>query len=178
MTSEVFGKERLAETKPPLEDQSRRLWDFVSGFEMGQIFLTAFELGVFNLLKEPKTAEQVSGELKTHPKATEKLLDVLVSIGTLDQKDDLYSTAPEMAPFLVEGEPYFARFPNHPSTRIKPPLWWSTRMPVSASTATAIPLLPGWPAKPRCCVPVPREYASSTRVRRSPRTRVATRVAN
>lgn len=110
MTSEVLGRERLAETKPPLTDQSRRLWDLISGFEMGQIFLTAFELGIFNLLKEPKTTEQISSDLKTHPKATEKLLDVLVSIGTLDQKDGLYSTAPEMAPFLVEGEPYFARY--------------------------------------------------------------------
>ncbi|KQC16256.1 MAG: hypothetical protein APR56_00435 [Methanosaeta sp. SDB] len=110
MTSEELGKERLTEAKPPLEDQSRRLWDLVAGFETGQIFLTAFELGVFNLLKEPKTAKQISEELETHPKATEKLLDVLVSIGTLNRIDGLYLTAPNMAPFLIEGELYFARY--------------------------------------------------------------------
>lgn len=110
MTAEELSIERLAETKPPLEDQSRRLWDLVAGFETGQIFLTAFELGIFNLLKEPKTAEKTSDELMIHPKATEKLLNVLVAIGTLDRKDGLYLTAPEMAPFLIEGEPYFARY--------------------------------------------------------------------
>lgn len=110
MMAEELSIGRLAETKPPLEDQSRRLWDLVAGFETGQIFLTAFELGIFNLLKEAKTAEKIAGELKTHPKATEKLLDVLVSIGALDRKGSLYLTAPNMSPFLVEGEPYFARY--------------------------------------------------------------------
>lgn len=110
MMSEELYSERLAEMIPPLEDQSRYLWDMVAGFEKGQIFLTAFELGIFNLLKEPKTVDQISEELKTHPKATEKLLDVLVSIGTLDRRDGLYKTLENMAPFLIEGEPYFARY--------------------------------------------------------------------
>jgi hypothetical protein len=105
MTSEEIGEKRLAEVNPPLEDQSRRLWDLVAGFETGQIFLAAFELGVFNLLKEPKTSKKISEELNTHPTVTEKLLDVLVSIGTLDRIDGLYLTAPNMAPFLIEGEP-------------------------------------------------------------------------
>lgn len=110
MTSEEIGEKRLAEMNPPLEDQSRRLWDLVAGFETGQIFLAAFELGVFNLLKEPKTSKKISEELNTHPTVTEKLLDVLVSIGTLDRIDGLYLTAPNMAPFLIEGEPYLARY--------------------------------------------------------------------
>lgn len=110
MTSKELDIERLAELNPPLEDQSRYLWEIVSGFELGQIFFTAFELGVFNLLKEPKNAEQLSEELKTHPDATEKLLDVLLSIGTLDRIDGLYTTAQNMAPFLIEDEQYFARY--------------------------------------------------------------------
>ena len=112
MISEEIGQDRLAEMEPPLVDQSRFLWDMVAGFEKGQIFLTAFELGIFNLLKEPKTAEQVSAKLETNPKTTEKLLDVLASMGLLAREDSEYLTAPYMVPFLVEGEPYFARYLN------------------------------------------------------------------
>lgn len=112
MMAEEIKRDRLAEMKPPLEDQSRFLWDLVAGFEKGHIFLTALDLGVFNLLKEPKTPEQVSAELETDPQLTEKLLDVLASMKILDKEGGQYLTTPHVAPFLIEGEPYFARYLN------------------------------------------------------------------
>jgi predicted O-methyltransferase YrrM len=107
-----MSAERLAETKPPLEDQGRFLWEIVVGYEKGQAFLTALDLGIFKSLKKPKTLGQLSSELKLHPQVTEKLLDVLVSAGALAREGGSYVTASKMAPFLVEGEPYYARYLN------------------------------------------------------------------
>ena len=112
MTTASLSIERLAEMKPPLDDQGRFLWDLVVGYEKGQVFLTALDLGIFNMLKEPKTVDQFSSELEFNSQVTEKLLDVLVSLGALSKDGDDYVTDPKMAPFLVEGEPYFARYLN------------------------------------------------------------------
>lgn len=112
MNAEIMSAERLAEMRPPLEDQGRFLWDLVAGYEKGQVFLTALEMGIFKLLKEPKTVEQLSLELKSNPKVTKKLLDVLVSLEVLCKEEGNYVTALKMVPFLVEGEPYFARYLN------------------------------------------------------------------
>ncbi|NPV61946.1 MAG: hypothetical protein HPY61_04830 [Methanotrichaceae archaeon] len=113
MTIDVdSGAQRLAEIKPPLEDQAPFLWDLVAGYEKGQIFLSALEMGIFNIAKEPKTVDQLAAELEADPSVTGKLLDVLVSMGVLCNEGDSYVTAPKMAPFLVEGEPYFARYLN------------------------------------------------------------------
>jgi len=98
--------------KPPLEDQGSFLWDLVVGYEKGQVFLTALDIGIFNMLKEPKTAELLSSELRFNTQVTGKLLDILVSLGALSKDGDNYVTDPKMAPFLVEGEPYFARYLN------------------------------------------------------------------
>lgn len=105
-----LSAETLAEMEPPLEDQSKILWDMVIGYEKGQVFFTALDMGVFNRLKEPKSAEGISSEFGCHQQVTEKLLDVLVSSGLLFKEDGRYSIAPKMIPFLVEGEPYFAHF--------------------------------------------------------------------
>ncbi len=104
--------ERLAEIKPPLEDQGRFLWDLVVGYEKGQVFLTALDIGIFDMLKDPKTADQLSSEAKLNSQVTGKLLDVLVSLGALSKDGNNYLTAPKMAPFLVQSEPYFARYLN------------------------------------------------------------------
>jgi len=106
-------KQRLIDIKPPVEDKGKFLLELASGFEKGQIFLTALELGVFTRLKEPKTAEALSTEMGTHYEITRRFLDVLVALGVLARRDDKYITAHEFVPFLVEGEPYFARYLNH-----------------------------------------------------------------
>lgn len=112
MTKAPSSAERLAEMKPPQEDQGGFLWDLVVGYEKGQVFLTALDIGIFNMLKEPKTAELLSSELKFNTQVTGKLLDILVSLGALSKDGDNYLTVPKMVPFLVEGEPYFARYLN------------------------------------------------------------------
>ncbi|OPY54576.1 MAG: Methyltransferase domain protein [Methanosaeta sp. PtaU1.Bin112] len=112
MNAETTRAEKLADMKPPLEDQGRILWELIAGYEVGQIFLNAFDLGIFKYLKEPKSLAQLASELNLHPQATEKFLDVLVSLGLLARNGGGYLTAPKMAPFLVEGEPHYARYLN------------------------------------------------------------------
>ena len=102
--------EKLANKKPPIEDRGKFLRDIALGFEKGQIFLIALKLDVFTQLKEPKTAESLSKDLETHPEITRRFLDVLVALKLLSKREDLYSTATDVTPFLVEGEPYFARY--------------------------------------------------------------------
>lgn len=112
MKSGETETEQLAEMAPPIKDQGQFLWEIISGFEKGQIFLTALELEIFNLLKEPTTVEAISTELETDPQVTAKILDVLASMGLLARDDGKYLITPQMYPFLVEGEPYFARYLN------------------------------------------------------------------
>ena len=102
--------ERLSHKKPPVENKEYFLREMVSWFERGQIFLTALELDLFTKLKEPKTADALSMEMGTHYEITCRFLDVLVALGVLVKHEDRYLTAPDVAPFLVEGEPYFAKF--------------------------------------------------------------------
>lgn len=102
--------EKLANKKPPIEDRGKFLRDIALGFEKGQIFLIALKLDVFTQLKEPKTAESLSKDLETHPEITRRFLDVLVALKLLSKREDLYSTATDVTPFLVEGEQYFARY--------------------------------------------------------------------
>lgn len=100
--------ERLA--KKPLE-KGYFLQEMTSWFEKGQIFLTAVEIDLFTKLKEPKSAEALSVEMGTHYEITHRFLDVLVALGFLSKHEDRYLTAPDVAPFLVEDEPYsFAKF--------------------------------------------------------------------
>ncbi|NQE05393.1 hypothetical protein C5S32_05945 [ANME-1 cluster archaeon GoMg1] len=102
--------ERLADKKPPVKDKGKFLQDMAMGFEKGLIFRTALEFDAFTKLKEPKTAEALSMEMETHHEITSRFLDVLVALGLLSKHEEQYVTAPDIAPFLVEGEPYSARY--------------------------------------------------------------------
>jgi predicted O-methyltransferase YrrM len=99
----------LKDTKPLLKDKARFLHELASGLGRAQIFLTAVDLNLFTTLQEPKTAEVLSEERVYHHEVLQKLLDVLTSFGLLIRDGDQYWTAPDMAPFLVEGSPYYAR---------------------------------------------------------------------
>lgn len=98
--------EKLADKKPDVEDRSGMLRDIAMGLEKSQVFLTAVELNIFTKLKEPKTAEALSTELGTHQELTHRFLDILTALGVLAKHGNQYTTAPSVAPFLIEGEPY------------------------------------------------------------------------
>lgn len=102
--------DNLKDTKPLLKDKGRFLHELASGLGRAQIFLTAVDLNLFTDLEEPKTAEALSEERGYYYEVLHKFLDVLTALGLLIREDgDKYRTASNVAPFLVEGAPYFAR---------------------------------------------------------------------
>lgn len=74
-------------------------------FRQSRVFLTAFELGIFTPLdKKPLTSEQVAITLKTSPRATDRLLNVLVNIGLLIKENNLFSNTAIASKHLVKGK--------------------------------------------------------------------------
>jgi hypothetical protein len=102
--------ERLAHVVPPLRDKSKDLIDLARGFETGQIFLTALDLDIFTLLQTPRSEGEVCDALQTLPGLTMRFLDVLAALGLLSKDGDRYTTAADIAPFVVKDAPYAARY--------------------------------------------------------------------
>jgi len=71
------------------------------------ILFTAFEFDLFNLLKEPKTARQISGEIETNPYLTEKFLNALVALQLLSKHDNKYTNTKLASTFLVNSSPFY-----------------------------------------------------------------------
>ena len=109
-TYAAMAKTRLSGARAPIRDMAKRLRDVANGFETGQAFYTALELGVFDALREEKTAARLAAEIGTLPDMTARLLDLLAGLGLLEKDEDKYSVRDELVPFLVEGEPYYASY--------------------------------------------------------------------
>ena len=71
------------------------------------ILFTAFEFDLFNLLEEPKTANQISGEIETNPYLTEKFLNALVALQLLSKHDNKYTNTKLASTFLVNSSPFY-----------------------------------------------------------------------
>jgi len=72
------------------------------------LLLAGIELRVFDLLSDPRSAEDVAEILKTHPEKTRTLLDGLAAFDLLEKKDGLYANSMMAETFLVETSPAFA----------------------------------------------------------------------
>lgn len=78
-------------------------------FQESRLLLTAVELDVFTAVGEGATAAQVASRLKTNTRATETLLNGLVSLGALTKQDGRFNNTAEIAPYLVPGSQEYAR---------------------------------------------------------------------
>lgn len=96
---------KLAERMLSSADSKKFLREIAMNYEEGQIFLTAVELGIFTKLIEPKSAKNLAEELGTDSRLTARILDVLVSVEVLKKREEIYTTSPMLAPFLLEGNP-------------------------------------------------------------------------
>ncbi len=79
------------------------------GFQESRVLLTAFELDVFTAVGPGATAAEVSKKLGADPRATETLLNAVVSLGALRKKDGTFFNTPETARYLVAGSRDYAR---------------------------------------------------------------------
>ncbi|MBE0646420.1 MAG: methyltransferase domain-containing protein [Bacteroidales bacterium] len=82
--------------------------ELVNAFRISRIILSAAELKVFDYLDgEGKTSDQVAIILWTNPRATDRLLNALVSIGLLQKEADHFSNTPFASKFLVTSSPAY-----------------------------------------------------------------------
>jgi ubiquinone/menaquinone biosynthesis C-methylase UbiE len=74
------------------------------GFTSSRVILTANNIGMFENLKKPSSASDISRKLKTDPRGTEILLDALTGIGlVIKSKNGKYKNAPVSSKYLVKG---------------------------------------------------------------------------
>ena len=83
--------------------------EMIRGFMPSRAVMTALELDVFTAIGQGSTAQQVAGKIQAAVRATEMLLNALVSLKLLEKRDGVYSNTPVSARFLVEGTPDSAR---------------------------------------------------------------------
>jgi ubiquinone/menaquinone biosynthesis C-methylase UbiE len=82
----------------------RKMW---GGFWSARVILTANNLRVFDHLKTPKSASDISGLIETDARAIEILLDSLTSLGLLIKSKNAYRNSPMAKRLLVSGTPYY-----------------------------------------------------------------------
>lgn len=79
------------------------LQQMIAGFRESRVLLTAIELDVFSVVGQGATAQQVAGKLHTDMRATEMLLNALVSLETLLKTDGVFHISSVAARYLAEG---------------------------------------------------------------------------
>lgn len=82
----------------------RKLW---GGFWSSRVLLTANNLGVFDRLRTPKTADALARTTGTDKRALEILLDALTGLGLLRKAAGYYLNSSMASRFLVQGSPYY-----------------------------------------------------------------------
>jgi (2Fe-2S) ferredoxin/SAM-dependent methyltransferase len=110
--------------------------DRIRGFQESRVVLTALELDVFTAVGGGATAAQAAVGLGADPRATEMLLNALVSLRLLVKQGGVFRNSPMAARYLTGGSPDNAR----PALLHTAHLWqrWSTLTEcVRAGTAIA-----------------------------------------
>ncbi len=73
----------------------------IRGFQESRTILTAIELNVLAAVGDGASSDQVAANLATHPRATEMLLNALVSMGLLTKSANAFHTTPVTARFFA-----------------------------------------------------------------------------
>lgn len=81
--------------------------EIAKGNEKANILFAAVDSGIFELLTQPKTADNVSEEIKTNPYLTEKFLNALVALNFIHKIENRYSNTKLAETFLVRKSPFY-----------------------------------------------------------------------
>lgn len=81
-----------------------RLW---GGFRASRVILTVNNLRVFENIGKGRTADDLASVLKTDIRATEILLDAVVSLGLLKKSGRTYRLTPPARRFLLPASPWY-----------------------------------------------------------------------
>jgi len=82
----------------------KKLW---SGFKSARVLMTANNLRVFDHLKKSQTADAVARAIIADRRATELLLDALVSMGLVKKQSGKYKNTPLSSHCLVKDSPEY-----------------------------------------------------------------------
>lgn len=81
--------------------------EIAKGNEKANILFAAVDYSIFDLLSKPKTADNVSEEIKTDPYLTEKFLNALVALNFIHKIENQYSNTKLADTFLVRKSPFY-----------------------------------------------------------------------
>jgi len=90
-----------------IAEETKALRDMWHGFWKARVLLTANNLRIFDDLKKPKGAAELSGLIGTDVRATEILLDALTGLGLLKKSRDRYRNTATSNRLLVKGSIYY-----------------------------------------------------------------------
>jgi SAM-dependent methyltransferase len=88
--------------------------ELANQFRASRVFLTAYELGIFTAVGDgSKTSEEVAKEIKTNPRATDRLMNALVTLSLLNKTHGKFSNTGLTAKHLVKGKPGYMAGLSH-----------------------------------------------------------------
>ncbi|MHC4606566.1 MAG: methyltransferase [Planctomycetota bacterium] len=83
-----------------------RLLGMADGYRASRILLTAHELGIFAALGlGSHPSAKIAAQLRTDPRATDRLMNALAALHILVKKDGAFSNGSEARAFLLPGSP-------------------------------------------------------------------------
>ena len=94
-------------TLPRQQLSYKELFGIVNGALRARIMLAGLELGLFDHLGQPASAEEVAAEMELHPPNTARLLDALTTLGLVIKSKGLYLNSPLSHYFLVKDSPTY-----------------------------------------------------------------------
>ena len=92
---------------PEVNESFEDLYKMLIAPIKSKLLLTGIELGVFNQLSEPRSANAVAEALGTHSENTRLFLDGLTASDLTVKRNGLYQNTPVTQAFLVEGRSTF-----------------------------------------------------------------------
>lgn len=101
-----------------------KIREMVFAFQKSRVFLTAIELDVFTHLEhKASTSPELAQAIDTDPRATDRLLNALVTLEFIEKENQLFRNAPIASRYLVKDKPEYLSGLMHSAH-----LWhsWST----------------------------------------------------
>lgn len=91
---------------PPSPYNPQAIMEMAVAFQRSRVLLTAFELDLFTVLnEEARSSAEVAEALGTDPRATDRLMNALVTLGLLEKREGRFVNTPAAFASLVKGQP-------------------------------------------------------------------------
>jgi predicted O-methyltransferase YrrM len=80
-----------------------QIMSMARGFQVAKMLMVAVDLGLFDLLTEPKSAAKIAERLQAEPRGTGIFLNGLAALGLLDKVGDSFKNSELASRYLVAG---------------------------------------------------------------------------